>query len=229
MDKRICDAYTHTHTHRTSNVRFAIVLVFSSLVFIFIFFISRVCFRLNIPFAIYVFCRLRFHCSSPSICVLASLRACDWARCVCVRFFPSFHSFLPIHFIFLLFFSFVLVSLHFLVFSILFADICGFTTLSDQCTAEELVRLLNELFARWVVWFNFLFIVSFIVHINWIYSFCSLARSLGCDSVRICSRLIFIANLQFHETESVMLLCWFTFYIPFWLIFNTLSDRLFRT
>lgn len=33
-------------------------------------------------------------------------------------------------------------------FSILFADICGFTTLSDQCTAEELVRLLNELFAR---------------------------------------------------------------------------------
>lgn len=33
--------------------------------------------------------------------------------------------------------------------SILFADICGFTTLSDQCTAEELVRLLNELFARY--------------------------------------------------------------------------------
>ncbi|KAK9870650.1 hypothetical protein WA026_008211 [Henosepilachna vigintioctopunctata] len=32
--------------------------------------------------------------------------------------------------------------------SILFADICGFTTLSDQCTAEELVRILNELFAR---------------------------------------------------------------------------------
>lgn len=36
------------------------------------------------------------------------------------------------------------------LFSILFADICGFTTLSDQCTAEELVRLLNELFARYV-------------------------------------------------------------------------------
>lgn len=34
--------------------------------------------------------------------------------------------------------------------SILFADICGFTSLSDQCTAQELVRLLNELFARQV-------------------------------------------------------------------------------
>ena len=33
-------------------------------------------------------------------------------------------------------------------FSILFADICGFTSLSAQCTAEELIRLLNELFAR---------------------------------------------------------------------------------
>ena len=32
--------------------------------------------------------------------------------------------------------------------SILFADICGFTALSAQCTAEELIRLLNELFAR---------------------------------------------------------------------------------
>ena len=33
-------------------------------------------------------------------------------------------------------------------YSILFADICGFTSLSAQCTAEELIRLLNELFAR---------------------------------------------------------------------------------
>lgn len=32
--------------------------------------------------------------------------------------------------------------------SILFADICGFTVLSSQCTAEELVKMLNELFAR---------------------------------------------------------------------------------
>jgi class 3 adenylate cyclase len=30
----------------------------------------------------------------------------------------------------------------------LYADICGFTTLSSQCTAQELVKLLNELFAR---------------------------------------------------------------------------------
>ncbi|CAH1788216.1 unnamed protein product [Owenia fusiformis] len=32
--------------------------------------------------------------------------------------------------------------------SILFADICGFTSLSSTCTAQELVQLLNELFAR---------------------------------------------------------------------------------
>jgi hypothetical protein len=33
-------------------------------------------------------------------------------------------------------------------FSILFADICGFTNLASTCNAEDLVRTLNELFAR---------------------------------------------------------------------------------
>ena len=32
--------------------------------------------------------------------------------------------------------------------SILFADIVGFTVLSSQCSAQELVRLLNDLFGR---------------------------------------------------------------------------------
>lgn len=32
--------------------------------------------------------------------------------------------------------------------SILFADIQGFTVLASQCTAQELVRLLNDLYAR---------------------------------------------------------------------------------
>lgn len=37
--------------------------------------------------------------------------------------------------------------LHF-CYSILFADIVGFTQLSSACSAQELVKLLNELFAR---------------------------------------------------------------------------------
>ena len=46
-----------------------------------------------------------------------------------------------------------------LLFSILFADIEGFTKLASQCTAPELVKILNELFAR----FDQLAVVSFIM------------------------------------------------------------------
>lgn len=44
-------------------------------------------------------------------------------------------------------FSVTMLSLEF-CFSILFADIVGFTQLSSACSAQELVKLLNELFAR---------------------------------------------------------------------------------
>lgn len=54
----------------------------------------------------------------------------------------------------------VFVFLRFLCFyfSILFADIEGFTKLASQCTAPELVKILNELFAR----FDQLAVVSFL-------------------------------------------------------------------
>lgn len=32
--------------------------------------------------------------------------------------------------------------------SIMYADVVGFTALSSQCTAQDLVRILNELFGR---------------------------------------------------------------------------------
>lgn len=35
-----------------------------------------------------------------------------------------------------------------MIFLFRFADIVGFTVLASQCTAQELVRLLNELFGR---------------------------------------------------------------------------------
>lgn len=49
--------------------------------------------------------------------------------------------------------------------SILFADIVGFTVLASQCTAQDLVRLLNELFGRFDqlanVCFTFVFLCLF--------------------------------------------------------------------
>lgn len=40
------------------------------------------------------------------------------------------------------------VVYHHLFFSILFADIEGFTVLSSMCTAQNLIKTLNELYAR---------------------------------------------------------------------------------
>ena len=62
--------------------------------------------------------------------------------------------------------------------SILFADIVGFTVLSSQCSAQELVRLLNELFGRFdqlanvsCYYFNFteFFIFTHEININLIF------------------------------------------------------------
>lgn len=51
--------------------------------------------------------------------------------------------------------------------SILFADIVGFTQLSSSCSAQELVKLLNELFAR----FDKLAAVSFTLKYNIVTTF----------------------------------------------------------
>ena len=40
------------------------------------------------------------------------------------------------------------MSLSITIFSILFADIVGFTRLSSGCTAKDLVKILNELFGK---------------------------------------------------------------------------------
>lgn len=42
----------------------------------------------------------------------------------------------------------IIISPSFSSHSILFADIVGFTSLASQCTAQELVKLLNELFGK---------------------------------------------------------------------------------
>ena len=53
-----------------------------------------------------------------------------------------------------------------LIFSILFADIEGFTKLASQCTAPELVKILNELFAR----FDQLAVVSIYLSIVYLFT-----------------------------------------------------------
>lgn len=41
-----------------------------------------------------------------------------------------------------------LILIHFLSFSILYADIVGFTRLASDCSPKELVIMLNELFGK---------------------------------------------------------------------------------
>lgn len=143
-----------------------VVLVYStsSLSLSFSLFSFFFCFPLNILFAFVLasFAACASHIQNSIVYQIHNAECVLVCVCVCVFFLV-----LLILFIFL--FSFHIVYILCVFCSILFADICGFTTLSDQCTAEELVRLLNELFARYVIRFNFLFIVSFIVHKNWIY------------------------------------------------------------
>lgn len=73
----------------------------------------------------------------------------------------------------------ILTIFFFFVRSILFADIQGFTALASQCSAQELVRVLNDLYARFdrkaevsrndlytVSFFFFLFFIALSSQIN---------------------------------------------------------------